>query len=1092
MLRPLIVIGCGGSGVSTVRYLRKSAKVALVNAGWEGPLPQAWQFIGVDVGIQYPYETEPIPDSDYICVGRGVSYRDIQSSMEARHFPSRPGFVEMLGWKPSAVEITPPITTSVGMHRSVGRMAGLATLIPQLSNRLIQAYAAIRSGAEEFHQISKLLTKYEHEFNPEDLEPLVIVVGSMAGGTGSAIMLDINELVQRINTEFALMFNVVYSADIFESLGASPSPGVHANSLAFMSELLAFTWNGRKSSDLIEHRIKKEYIAPPLTFIVERTNLSGQQMSNWHKDSFRQIASWLTGVAISPDEQLLLMWANNRNVQHSLMTSGGYGFEKSSIYAPPGAIYSLGHAKISVGRDRFPEYASKLLQRATVDFLLNAQGSMLSKRANNQSAASNNESISQNAENMLQTFLVGASMSVSSKLEEHFIESALKAIDTKSLSELMKLELEKELEAAKESGADQENSFKNRIQRVEDHNLQSSANVISKEVRELKNRLLDGISGEISRSFQTSSIPAINEVLRIIQQLIDHAASQIRIKAANQIKKSELELNEAFERFEQKKSKRFKLDNESDKSYLDIGVNSIISGIESQCLDYLSVALEELANNELAEIARRLGNTVAVLQSGYEMMADWPKIDQKVPSWLTSSPFELCLESSDTWPDSLRTLIADSEAPNEFADEHLIRIARTSILMGGYESCDGELRGPFFELIVNLVQEFEVQSIENRVEDWLRRRGAGFEAFVHEGLQSYLADYFWTNEKSPDYEQRLQRYAEVLNAVLEASQPLIQVNEKLTEEVYGNLDSAIKAYPYFQLPFFGHAADDILKGAMVKRFPELQIDSLQRYSGGVDSNSSFGFTSFLRNPLNPSVLKRFTESQNALVSRRIGTPQEFQFVQGWRRTRKLSEYIPLPTELRHAAIRGFAVGRILGYVTNDTNEAIKISGIDREYVFPRRLLTSTGQNNLLPSLLESMSLCFADVPRLGQEAFGAYRELISLGMGKDGRAHSFEFDNDCVEFIKTGKRQRIPVGIQRPELMSAETPEDRQQVMVHLLLSRIASYAEIEDSFAGLTNADHIPAADRLTLEILDELIDNFQIVLTSIESFRIKRYDDF
>jgi hypothetical protein len=64
--------------------------------------------------------------------------------------------------------------------------------------------------------------------------------------------------------------------------------------------------------------------------------------------------------------------------------------------------------------------------------------------------------------------------------------------------------------------------------------------------------------------------------------------------------------------------------------------------------------------------------------------------------------------------------------------------------------------------------------------------------------------------------------------------------------------------------------------------------------------------------------------------------------------------------------------------------------------------------------------------------------------------------------------------------------------MVHLLLSRIASYAEIEDSFAGLTNADHIPAADRLTLEILDELIDNFQIVLTSIESFRIKRYDDF
>jgi hypothetical protein len=302
-------------------------------------------------------------------------------------------------------------------------------------------------------------------------------------------------------------------------------------------------------------------------------------MSNWHKDSFQQIASWLTGVAISPDEQLLLLWANNRHVPHSSMTSGGYGFEKSSIYDPPGAIYSLGHAKLSVGRDRFPEYASKLLQRATFDFLLNAHETKLGEQADNRLAASNKESFRTNAENLVQTFLVGASMSVSSELEEHFIESVLKAIDTKSMSELMKSELEKELGAAKESGVDQENSFNDVIQRVRDHNLQSFVIVISKEVQDLKNRILDGISSEISRSFQTSSVPAVNEVLRIIRQLIDQTASQIQIKATNQIRKSELELNESFESFEQKKSKSFELKNKADKSCLDIAVNSIISGI---------------------------------------------------------------------------------------------------------------------------------------------------------------------------------------------------------------------------------------------------------------------------------------------------------------------------------------------------------------------------------------------------------------------------------------------------------------------------------------------------------------------------------
>lgn len=46
------MIGCGGSGVTTVHYLRQSAKKALSDVGWNGSLPQAWQFIGVDLGTQ--------------------------------------------------------------------------------------------------------------------------------------------------------------------------------------------------------------------------------------------------------------------------------------------------------------------------------------------------------------------------------------------------------------------------------------------------------------------------------------------------------------------------------------------------------------------------------------------------------------------------------------------------------------------------------------------------------------------------------------------------------------------------------------------------------------------------------------------------------------------------------------------------------------------------------------------------------------------------------------------------------------------------------------------------------------------------------
>ena len=48
MLRPVIMIGCGGSGQKAVRYVRDAVRRRLQHAGWEGEFPDAWQFIGID------------------------------------------------------------------------------------------------------------------------------------------------------------------------------------------------------------------------------------------------------------------------------------------------------------------------------------------------------------------------------------------------------------------------------------------------------------------------------------------------------------------------------------------------------------------------------------------------------------------------------------------------------------------------------------------------------------------------------------------------------------------------------------------------------------------------------------------------------------------------------------------------------------------------------------------------------------------------------------------------------------------------------------------------------------------------------------
>jgi hypothetical protein len=48
MLRPIIIIGCGGSGQKAVRYVRDSVARHLERKGWESGVPKAWQFLGID------------------------------------------------------------------------------------------------------------------------------------------------------------------------------------------------------------------------------------------------------------------------------------------------------------------------------------------------------------------------------------------------------------------------------------------------------------------------------------------------------------------------------------------------------------------------------------------------------------------------------------------------------------------------------------------------------------------------------------------------------------------------------------------------------------------------------------------------------------------------------------------------------------------------------------------------------------------------------------------------------------------------------------------------------------------------------------
>jgi hypothetical protein len=148
-------------------------------------------------------------------------------------------------------------------------------------------------------------------------------------------------------------------------------------------------------------------------------------------------------------------------------------------------------------------------------------------------------------------------------------------------------------------------------------------------------------------------------------------------------------------------------------------------------------------------------------------------------------------------------------------------------------------------------------------------------------------------------------------------------------------------------------------------------------------------------------------------------------------------------------------------------------------------MTSAEPKNLLPALLESMPLCFADVPSMGQEAFGAYRELISMGLGATPRSSGIE--NECLRFIDTGERLRVPVDAERLERMSGDSPEERKQKMIDYLQMNLIRFQDLELSLNSVLNPVSLPHEDRLSIELIDELVAEYSRVLEGIQHARIR-----
>jgi hypothetical protein len=378
MIEQYLFVGVGGSGGKTLRAIKEEITSTLRSADWdfdrEG-FPVRWQFLQVDTPTNQDgdhFNARPLEEHEYLgLVKDGVTLDSIISNIQLRNFESSVK-EEVTKPFPKIGEYTERVDKGAGQYRAIGRTVAISRL-EQISKK-ISAAVDLMSGPKADAQAVLLETLLKQPVT-RGLNPTVIVVSSLAGGSGSGQFLDVCEAIKAakpndtwIHSQIALLF----APDVFKDVKIN-NEGIAPNSLLAASELSAATWRRNRSEPL--KGLYGEYgffdstsnlynVGPKHVFLVGRQNskvVFGSQDDVYHATA-ASVAKWATDSGVS--EQIL-----NYILVNPQTKADSLGLKVPGHLFPP--FNSLGFARVSLGVDSFADFAAQSLARAAVEALVN-------------------------------------------------------------------------------------------------------------------------------------------------------------------------------------------------------------------------------------------------------------------------------------------------------------------------------------------------------------------------------------------------------------------------------------------------------------------------------------------------------------------------------------------------------------------------------------------------------------------------------------------------------------------------------------------------------------------------------------------------
>ncbi len=1020
-MRPFLLIGLGGSGGKTIRYLKQSLNEWLNEIGWTTGLPQGWQFLHIDTPSTQeapilPGRPELLPPIEYMSLHRdGVPFSTVVDRLSLKR-------TNFDGWWVDPDYMNVPIAHGAGQYRAIGRVLGLDQ--QERIHRALQGKITALRTADAIGELQRLRASADEEGSgtyQEHGEPVLMIISSLAGGTGAGLFLDVADMLRAEGEQWPdNSFGILYAADVFQSLAAGARAGVHPNSAAALSELLSGVYAGGRVAVAGEER-EISRSGPAFSFLVGHANTSGVVFGD-QTDVYRVMGRCLSAVMTDPKVQDDFVVYTAANWQNSAGTYGDQGGTMHMLMEPPyvGTLQGLGYAEVDLGVDRFKAYSERRIVRDAVDTLVN--GHRLATEGMERYDGLTPDVIAADlARDRLTGFL--NNVEINERGQAHQVVDAI-ALPLRERQVITGSLAEEVYRAAAENVGNKgrvDDWLTAVVEEAEllapgeneryDTRLRERARGWTRDVGD---RLLVE-TGEISSEF---GLPVVLELLNLVREEIRTACDDLeqeRIEFESFSAHVRSNVQAAFGEL----SGQIGSEHETVKVASAHAVDTLVfQRMEEKSrfiarallLDFdasVVMPLIEAVRAALGDLQRKLdpADVEAAPVDGWPR--HHPRRDQAVSDDLIPGKTVALVIDPKTFPALFDEMLAATLGVAYGAPAERWRNLRHQVVTGDFleDSLPTDRRlaaqvQDLFEVIdqwqpseaillggepdrpARFRMHIERDELVDRARAWLTREGTDFDDFLSQGLRSYLQE---PDKKVPAAvaRDRERAFQGALESAFEAAEPLVHVDPVLLSEVHARVLTT-HAVPG-EIP---------LKNHRLERWVNEFLDSkLEDRSDGTHDNVTqndrvkrISIYSMLEGALHPAVFRSLIDPIADGYSSAIRSGRLRDFWK-WRRSRPLAQSIPLPTPMVRALIRGWFIARFLGLLTVSHEGGGTVVRLEKgrggAVIVSPPLVSVPGESRprQLGSFLETLTLAVpysADQAKAA-EMLGIYDALISLG-----------------------------------------------------------------------------------------------------------------